>query len=51
MQMESFIGAIRTGAAIESDVMSAAAVQAVVDAVYRSAESGGMTVKPLKIQL
>ena len=50
MQMESFIGAIRTGAAIESDVASAASVQAVVDAVYRSAESSGMTVKPAKVQ-
>ena len=50
IQMEAFVAAIRTGAAIESDVASAAAVQAVVDAIYRSAETSGMTVQPAKVQ-
>jgi predicted dehydrogenase len=49
IQMEKFVAAIRSGAAIECDVASAVSVQAVVDAIYRSAETNGMTVKPVTV--
>ena len=49
IQMEKFIAAIRSGAAIECDVASAFSVQTVVDAIYRSADANGITVKPVPL--
>jgi predicted dehydrogenase len=49
IQMEKFVAAIRSGAAIECNVASAVSVQAVVDAIYRSADTNGMTVKPVTV--
>ncbi len=50
IQMEKFVAAIRSGPRIECDVASAQAVQLVVDAIYRSAEANGITVKPTAMQ-
>jgi predicted dehydrogenase len=46
LQLREFIDAIRTGAPVASDVASAARTQAVIDAIYESANMHGKPVRP-----
>jgi predicted dehydrogenase len=49
IQLEEFLAAIRTGAPISSNVVSAVRTQAVIDAIYKSAQAHGAPVKPLDL--
>jgi predicted dehydrogenase len=48
-QLEEFLAAIRDGQPVSSDVVSALTTQAVIDAVYRSAQTNGAPVRPSEL--